>query len=596
MKHVHQIFQVNRLLYTALCLLLITSCKKDYLDNINKNNLTDDTQWESEGNADIYLNDIYNSIPNKGNEPESTDNYTDDNDAGFYYTSWNWKKGIIDPSSGNFDVWGGTSGPTDFANWSSTYTKVRKCNTFIQKLKEHADKYSDTYLKARVDEARFLRAYFYSELWYHVGGIPIITVPLDRNTMDSTEIYNARNTFEETFNFLTSELDTVVKNGNLSVKYSNGDKDAGRATLGAALALKGWIELYAASPLFNASPAVADPNHLISFAGADQSRWAKAAATNKQFIDNYGGGSYSLFADLPNFWRASNEYNSEVIWDRQVVAYKMGSNYEQFGGVVWIDNVYYTWGNYDPTQELVDQFSMANGKLITDPTSGYNPQKPYVGREKRFYDFVVYDGAPYKLDWMAKTDTIYTRIDKVHPSKNQIDFASDDVGNTAYYSKKKINPDAPRGGGASGQNYVFIRYANVLLNYAEAQNEYAGPDASVYAAINAIRKRSELPELAAGLDKTSMREAIRRERRIELCYENSRFFDIIRWKIADDVMNKDKHAMLVTNTHPDDNSGVWTYQVIPLNHPHTFTAKMYMNPIPQPVIDQNRKVLQNPGY
>ncbi len=586
----------GNLILIGFLMAITFSCNQEkFLDNVNKTNLTDATQWASEGNADIFLNDIYNNVPNKGNEPENLDNFTDDNDAGWYYTSWNWKNGIVTPASSGFDVWFGQCGPVDWANWSSTYSKVRKCNTYIQKLKENSKNFSDTYLNQRIDEARFLRAYFYSEMWFHVGGFAIITTPLDRNTMDSTKIYNARSTFEESFNFLTSQLDSIVKNNALAVKYNNGDKDAGRATLGAALALKGKIELYAASPLFNSAPALPDPNSLISFKTADPARWAKAAATNKQFIDNYGG-TYALFPDLPNLWRVSSEYNSEVVWDRQVVAVTMGSNYEQFGGVVWINNVYYSWGNYDPTQELVDQFCMANGKLITDPTSGYDPQHPYVGREKRFYDFIVYDGAPYKLDWMAKTDTIYTRIDLVHPSKNQIDFASDDVGNTAYYSKKKINPDAPRGGNASGQNYIFYRYAMVLLNYAEAQNESAGPDASVYSAINSIRKRSNLPDLTPGLDQAAMRDAIRRERRVELCYENNRLFDIIRWKIAENVMTKDLHGMKITNSSPADNKGVWVYEVIPLNHPHGFLPKEYMNPIPQPVIDQNSKILQNPGY
>jgi hypothetical protein len=596
MKRSIRIIKTSNLFLIGLLLIIAFSCnREEFLDNLNKTNLTDATQWASESTADIFLNDIYNNVPNKGNQPENLDNFTDDNDAGWYYTSWNWKKGIVDASTSGFAVWFGISGPTDWADWGSTFSKVRKCNLFIQKVKENAANFSETYVKKRIDEARFLRAYFYSELWLHVGGLPIITVPLDRNTMDSTKIYNSRSTFEETFNFITGELDSIVKNTALAVKYNNGDKDAGRATLGAALALKGWLELYAASPLFNSAPALSDPDNMISFPTADPARWEKAAATNKQFIDTYEG-TYGLFPDLPNLWRVSNEYNSEVIWDRQVVAVTMGSNYEQFGGVVWIHNVYYTWGNYNPTQELVDQFSMANGKLITDPTSGYDPQRPYVGREKRFYDFIVYDGAPYKLDWMAKVDTIYTRIDKVNPSKNEIDFASDDVGNTGYYSKKKINPDAPRGGGASGQNYIFYRYAMVLLNYAEAQNEVAGPDASVYAAINSIRKRSNLPDLPSGLDKAAMREAIHRERRVELCYENNRFFDIIRWKIADDVMNKDKHAMKITNSSPSDNKGVWVYEVIPLNHPHVFTAKQYMNPIPQAVIDQNPKIRQNPGY
>lgn len=596
MKNINKNITAGNLVLIGMLLMITASCQReDFLENVNKTNLTDATQWASEGYADIFLNDLYSNLSNKGNEPENLDNFTDDNDNGFYYTSWNWRDGIVTPASGGFDIWFGQCGPVDWANWSSTYTKVRKCNTFIQKLKQNSKNFSETYLKQRLDEARLLRAYFYSEMWFHVGGFAIITTPLDRNTMNSTEIYNARSTFEESFNFLTSQLDSIVKNNALAVKYNSGDKDAGRATLGAALALKGWIELYAASPLFNSAPALPDPDGLISFTTADPARWAKAAATNKQFIDNYEG-TYALFSDLPNLWRVSNEYNSEVVWDRQVVAVTMGSNYEQFGGPVWIDNVYYTWGNYDPTQELIDQFCMANGKLITDPTSGYDPQHPYVGREKRFYDFIVYDGAPYKQDWMAKTDTIFTRIDKVNPSKNEIDFASDDVGNTAYYSKKKINPDAPRGGGASGQNYIYYRYSMVLLNYAEAQNEAVGPDASVYDAINSIRNRSNLPDLAAGLDKTGMRDAIHRERRVELCYENNRFFDIIRWKIAGDVMNKDKHAMKITNSSPTDNKGVWVYEIIPLNHPHTFLSKQYMNPIPQPVIDQNPKILQNPGY
>src|SRR5690606_40254130 len=103
---------------------------------------------------------------------------------------------------------------------------------------------------------------------------------------------------------------------------------------------------------------------------------------------------------------------------------------------------YQTWGNYNPTQEIVDAFRMANGKPITDPTSGYDPQNPYANREQRFYDFIVYDGAPYKLDWMPTEDIIYTRIDETYanPDKtNQIDLAGKtDVGDSGYYEKKRM--------------------------------------------------------------------------------------------------------------------------------------------------------------
>ena len=591
---------INKLIIKVCLGLVLTttfSCKKDFLDNTEKTRLTDATQWQSEGNADIFLNDIYNNLSNKWNSPDNLDNFTDDNDAGFYWQSYSWKQGIVDPTVNGGTPMGNTNNPVNYANWTSGFLKIRECNLFIQKVKENAKNFSATYLKKRIDEARFLRAYFYSEMFMHLGGIPIITEVLDRSVMDSSQIYNARNTFEETFNFISLQLDSVVNNNALSVKYKNGDNDAGRATLGAAAALKGWLSLYVASPAFNAAiPAAGnDPNKVAGFGNFDAARWANAAAANKKFIDTYSG-SYNLFPDLNALWWEKNEYNPEIIWDRQVVPVIMGSNYEQYGGPVWINGVYYTWGNYDPTQELVDQFLMANGKPISDPSSGYDPQNPYVGREKRFYDYIVYDGAPYKQDWMEKIDTIYTRIDKVRPSKNQLDFGTDDVGNTGYYFRKKINPLQPRGGSSSGENYVYYRYAEVLLNYAEAQNEAAGPDATVYTAINQIRKRSNLPDLTAGLSQAAMRNAIYNDRRVELCFEAKRFYDIIRWKTAMDVMNKDLHGMMITNTSPADNRGKWVYQQINLNHPHVFTQKMYLNPIPQTVIDRNKKIVQNPGY
>jgi len=270
------------------------------------------------------------------------------------------------------------------------------------KVKANASNFSQEYVAKRIDEAKFLRAYFYSELFMRVGGLCIITEPQDRATMTQDELAVPRSSFETTFNFIVKELDDIVKNGKLEVKYNKGNPEAGRATLGAALALKGWLELFAASPAYNsASPSVPrTSDNLQSFAAPDPSRWATAAATNKQFINTFGHkgtGEYGLFPKMAAFWDEANEYNSEVIWDRQQVASTMHNDLLIYGGgPVYINGVYYNWGNFDPTQELVDEYQMANGKDITDPTSGYDPQNPYTGREKRFYDFVFYDGAPYK--------------------------------------------------------------------------------------------------------------------------------------------------------------------------------------------------------
>jgi hypothetical protein len=242
---------------------------------------------------------------------------------------------------------------------------------------------------------------------------------------------------------------------------------------------------------------------------------------------------------------------------------------------------------------------MANGKPITDPASGYNPQQPYVGRERRFYKWIVYDGAPYKMDWMPKTDTVYTRVGQnLGSASNEIDFGLNDPSNTGYFFKKKLNPPTRPAQGASGANYVYFRYTEVLLGYAEAQNEAVGPDASVYSAINAIRTRVSLPPLEVGLTQSQMRNAIRQERRVELCFENKRLFDIKRWKIGEQVMTVDLHGMKVENI-----GGVLKYTVIGLSdkpsttiHPHSFVPRIYMQPIPIPVLNQNPNLVQTPGY
>jgi starch-binding outer membrane protein, SusD/RagB family len=594
------------LLYLGLACYLLPSCNK-YLDNTPQNSIAGNAQWADTTTADLFLNSIYGDLSNNSSTPDPQDSYTDDNDGGVYWLSWQWKQGIV-----GADINGGTPmendyNAADYTDWSAVYTFVRACNTYIQEVNANTATLPASYRNRRIDEARFLRAWFYTYLWMHVGGLPIITVPQEVTTDTHAQLYQSRTTFEQTFDFIDQQLDSIVNDNYLIAKYNHGDADAGRATIGAALALKGWIELFAASPAFNtATPVVgADPNHFYSFAGADNSRYATAAATNLKFINSLGNSVYSLYPDLTTLWTEGTEYNSEVIWDRQLldnVGGDNGTDRDLFGGPVYILGQYYTWGNYDPTQELVDQFRMANGRVITDPNSGYDPQHPYVNREQRFYDWIVYDGAPYKQNWMPSTDTIYTRIDQVHPSLNQIDFATADVSNTAYYFRKTLNPDIrPAGGAIDGLNYIYYRYAEVLLNYAEAQNEAVGPDGSVYSALDQIRTRGSLPTLEATyggqvLSQDSMRSVIRNERRVELCFENKRFYDIIRWRIAQSVMSVDRHAMKITNSSPTDDAGVWIYTPVLLGHPHVFTQQMYVNPIPQSVIDQNPNIMQNPNY
>jgi len=563
--------------------------------------------WVSEQNADIFLNGCYAHLfPTGSGWPDTQmDNFSDDAHARVYFNSYAWKEGNVDISLTPTGGFGGAQGPSNANNsWQTTYKNVRDLNFFIEKIRENASNFSDSYIAKRIDEARFLRAYYFSELFMRIGGFVIDTVTQSRATSTVDELQNPRNTFKESFDFIIHELDQIIDNGNLEVKYAAADGDAGRATLGAALVLKGWLQLFAASPAYNsASPAVADPGNLQHFDSYDAGRWADAAATNKKFMDTWGhkgSKTYDLFSNMVNFWREENEYNSEVIWDRQFVPVTMPNEYGSYGGPCNIDGIIdVDWGEYQPTQSIIDDYQMANGKDITDPTSGYDSQHPYVGREKRFYDFICYDGAAYYREWMSKPDTVWMRIDKVNPRNNEIDLTgANDATQTGYWFTKQLSKYDPRNLVDCGQNYVFYRYAEVLLNYAEAQNEAVGPDASVYEAINAIRTRpgTDLPALPGGLSQDDMRKAIHRERRIELAYEQKRLWDIWRWKEADARLNQPTMGMKVYNSKPNDNSGVWVYEKFELAMGHVFTNKMYFSPIPQEVIDRNPKIVQNLGY
>jgi hypothetical protein len=211
---------IRNIAFIGLLLFSTVSCdQEDFLETEDKSRLSETLMWETESYADIYLNSCYADLPPKSNQPDNLDNYTDDNDAGFYYTSYNWKKGIVMAtgysSSAAHSVWGGTNGPGQYEGWGPIFTKVRKLNTFIQKITENKANYSDSWYNKRLDEAKFLRAYQYSELFQEIGGFPIVTVPQDRSTMEEAEMYLPRSTFEESFNFIIGELNTIISNGNL---------------------------------------------------------------------------------------------------------------------------------------------------------------------------------------------------------------------------------------------------------------------------------------------------------------------------------------------------------------------------------------------
>lgn len=412
-----------------------------------------------------------------------------------------------------------------------------------------------------IGELEFIRAFRYQDLIRNYGGVVLMGDNVTSITDDLTNpALFQRSTIKESIAYAVAQLDDAAQK-----LPANNDNSwyLGRATKGAALALKSRLLLYAASPLYNAGT------------------WQDAAAAAKAVMDLnkyslYQGGYRSLFL---------SENNSEVIFERLYTKNARHVCLEISNG----PNSYNAWGGNVPLQNLVDAYPMANGKAITDPTSGYDPANPYANRDPRFYQTILYNGAPYRN----------STIDTYTPGgKDSQDGPSNwNTSKTGYYLLKFMDDKNPIDNPwdvAGRQPWFYFRYAEILLNYAEAQNEAAGPDATVYAAINTIRSRSSvnMPALPAGLSQSQMRDHIRNERQIELAFEEHRFYDVRRWKIAEVTENVPAYGVSIKKTA----TGFTYAPKVALDGKH-FENKHYWLPIPRAeILAGNGQLQQNAGY
>lgn len=529
-------------------LAILNSCDK-FMDVNSREQISDLSLWSSTANADLFLNNVYASLQGPFNTLDPEENWTDNSVSG---VNGEYSQAVYAISAYT---------PSDSRHRWGYYSAIRKCNLFIEKATN--SQLPEDWKKQRLAEARFLRAYYYMILWTSHGGVPIVTRVLNQ-TEQGDAIYQERNTAEETFNFIKDECEAIADDLPLV-------SDPGRVTRGAALTLKGWVELFWASPLSN--PA------------NEKQRWVNAAATYKRVIEL---NVYELFPDYNKQFFEENNGNKETIFAKTYLGgTSLGGSREGFQGPWMVNNQQKSWGGVNPTQEIVDTYFMANGLDINDPASGYNPQNPYENREKRFYESIVYDGA----EWLG-----YEMIMKQGVgSRNETDFGNGEGTKTGYYLRKGMNPTytVPGGNFLNGANYIIYRYAEVLLSYAEAQNEANGPDASIYDALNLLRERVDLPVLEPGLTKEEMRIAIQKERRVELAFEEKRWLDLIRLKLAEINLNKASQAISIEKI-----DGNWTYKIKPSVHGNRIfkPEKNYVLPIPQEAIDRNPKLKQNPNY
>ncbi len=542
-----------KLLLGVMAVVALGSCNSTFLDPDNPSAITADNVWKDAKLVEMYVNRLYNDIP--GYEYYNTlDNISDEGRN-------NYPQFI--PNQILAGQWDEVSNPLGF--WA--YSSIRRANEFLENV-DIASVPDDLKIRLR-GEVRFLRALLYFKMVKRYGGVPLIIKP---HTLDD-DLEVSRNSLEECFAFIVEELEKAA-----SELSENAPR--GRAGRGAAMALKGRVLLFYASPLYNKNN--------------DISRWEIAASANKKVIDL---GKYHLYPNHNTLWLEKGA-NTESIFEIQ---YKMPEKQHGWdSGVKPLRIANNNAGQLSPLQELVDAFPMKNGKLITETKSGYDPANPYIGRDNRFYSFIAYNGSTMKGTQSGPPVKEIT----LDIYKGGVDYdavPSMQIYNTftGYFIRKAVDPENSvyAGGSGSTQPWIEIRYAEVLLNYAESRNEIlASPDESIYNVLNEIRRRAGITEdISYGsLNKDEMRKLIRNERYIELCFEKKRYWDIRRWKIAETLLNGRRYNGVVITKN---NDGSFGYEYAPVDpQPIVFTEKMYWMPIPQNEITKNRNLQQNPGW
>lgn len=464
--------------------------------------------------------------------------------------------------------------------WSECYRNIRAANIFINNIDVvpvNDSKFEPlpvglTVKRTWKAEARFLRALAYFELLKRYGGVTLMenkVLGLD----DDVEL--PRDTYEACVVYIVKEMDTI-QDSLLSYPVMNPSRNSHRVTRGAAMALKARVLLYAASPLVNGGNIDAN-NPLTGYTSFDKERWLAAAEAAKAIIDLH---TYDLLDDAKEVF--TTQYNREMIFFKQ-----WGNNrdVENANGPYGFGTQIGGEGRTSPTQELVDAFPMADGITI-DQSRTYDPNNPYANRDPRLAISVLYNGAR----WLG------TNIETFEGGQNK-PGGPDMQTRTGYYLRKFMGDFEEASQYSEVQrDYIVFRYTEVLLNYVEALNEYQGP-AAVLENLRALRTRAGvLPGedgnygIPSNASQEQIRDLIRNERRLELAFEEHRYWDIRRWKIAEEKMTQALHGMQMTQT-----GGVLTFNRVEVFQPQ-FTMQMYFYPIPDSEVLKNSQMKQNPGW
>jgi starch-binding outer membrane protein, SusD/RagB family len=600
-----------------LCVILIgISCNKDSLDLSPVDSATNDDVFNSTetGLIKAYVNNIYIAIPDGYNWGMLSSVSDESHMSG---GSWAGMTTImlsqLTPSNLSAFAGGGYYGKY---SWANAYKNIRSTNLFLSKIDASpADIVAKNELKG---EVFFLRAYYYHLLVAMHGGVPIIEKAYTLS--DSFSV--ARNTFAECIQFISDNCDSAAKY--LPLTQSEG----GRATQGAALALKSRVLLYAASDLYNTPSMWGSYAHpeLVSYTSAStserQARWQKAkdAASVVMALPQY-----SLYKPDPasateatdNYYGLSVASSSpEDIFVRYYTASITGNWTTMAPHTFHNPNGYHGWGTEAPTQQMVDDYEMSDGTVF-NWSNATEAVAPYQNRDPRFYATVLYDRALWRARpsdvsgdpvgavqtghyWGLSNDPTPVPVlrDGLDTGGNNGGVDTWNAGWTGYYLKKGVDINVEPKQGAAHQTvpWRFIRYTEVLLNYAEACLGL-GQEAEALTYINMIRKRAYMPSVATS--GSALVKSLQHERKIELAFEELRYFDIRRWMICESAYADVQGIKILygssTSVSTTYGTGTPTYTVEVVDK-REWDPKSYFLPIDINEMNKNYKLIQNPGY
>lgn len=598
--------------FSALLLMMhVSSCKKGFLDQIPDDRLSLDAAFTSRKTAEQFLANTYSYLPDDG-QGRYAPAYGPSGPGGLWIAGsdeaeydWGWvgsqdiNNGAYDASSANVSMY-----------WNTFYRGIRSATYFIANVDKVQDLPDEMKVQYKA-EARALRALYYFYLMRIYGPVVLVGDQLTAPDAPASDFAVARNSFDECTAYVTNELEIAIK----SLPGKSSDPDLGRMTSGFAMAMRSEALLYAASPLFNGNTDYSDLRNrdgqqLIS-QQYDAGKWKKAADAAKAFIELYVPEVYNLFKENDETGTFSPylscrdvmlyDWNSEIIYantnsqifQRQYETCPYHQGYpSQIRGS----------GGLGATQQIVDAFFMANGRSITDAASGYrqsgfsisqppNQDKPlntynqWVGREPRFYVDITYNGS----QWLDKEAGIVITDLTYHGNSGRF-AGGNDYSPTGYIVRKNA-PPYDRGNG--NRTMVMLRLAEIYLNYAEALNEYNPSDPDILKYLNLVRARAGIPGYGEGLPAPSgqnaMREVIRHERQVELCFESNRFFDVRRWKIGEETQAGPMYGLDINSDEPN------FYHVVPFET-RVFAKRSYLFPIPQQDVSADPLMVQNPGW